>query len=136
MFCNCRENQNLHKTIEKLESDLIMLKEKNEDLKISKQEAIRELMQLKDTHNDMVSHMKIDLLNETSFREEVDRRLADVRAQVCIKLSTYLYVFLYFIGIHILCYSWNDFKWRMQPSGVNERGWRPKNCRWREKIRN
>lgn len=82
MFLIFSENQNLHKTIEKLESDLIMLKEKNEDLKVSKQEATRELMQLKDTHNDMVSHMKIDLMNETSFREDVDRRLADVRAQV------------------------------------------------------
>lgn len=65
----------------------MMLKEKNEDLKISKQDAIRELMQLKDTHNDMVSHMKIDLMNETSFREDVDRRLADVRAQVRPKFS-------------------------------------------------
>lgn len=90
------ENQNLHKTIEKLESDLIMLKEKNEDLKISKQEAIRELMQLKDTHNDMVSHMKIDLMNETSFREDVDRRLADVRAQVLAKFQILWNGFSYF----------------------------------------
>lgn len=58
------------------------MKEKYEDLKISKQDAVRELLQLKDTHNDMVTHIKADLLNETTFREDVDRRLADVRAQV------------------------------------------------------
>lgn len=58
------------------------LREKYEDLKMSKQEAIRELLQLKDTHNDVVTHIKADLMNESSFREDVDRRLADVRAQV------------------------------------------------------
>ncbi len=81
------ENQNLHKCVEKLESELIMFKEKYEDLKISKQEAVRELLQLKDTHNDMLSHIKVDLLNETSFREDVDRRLADVRGQVSEKMG-------------------------------------------------
>lgn len=58
------------------------LKEKHEDLKISKQDAVRDLLQLKDTHNNTVTHIKTDLLNESTFREDVDRRLADVRAQV------------------------------------------------------
>ncbi|XP_065209268.1 coiled-coil domain-containing protein 102A [Planococcus citri] len=76
------EKQLLHKNIEKLESELMDVKEKYEDLKVSKQEALRELMQLKDTHNDVVSHIKVDLMNETTFREDVDKRLADVRAQL------------------------------------------------------
>jgi predicted RNase H-like nuclease (RuvC/YqgF family) len=81
-FCILSENYNLHKNVEKLESELIELKEKYEDLKISKQDAVRELLQLKDTHNDVVTHIKADLMNENTFREDVDRRLADVRAQV------------------------------------------------------
>lgn len=78
----CSENHTLHKNVEKLESELIELKEKYEDLKVSKQDAIRELLQLKDTHNDVVTNIKADLMNESTFREDVDRRLADVRAQV------------------------------------------------------
>lgn len=77
-----RENQGLHKIIGKLESELMTLKEKHEDLKLSKQDAVRDLSQLKDTHNNTVTHIKADLLNESTFREDVDRRLADVRAQV------------------------------------------------------
>lgn len=76
------ENQGLHKIIGKLESELMTLKEKHEDLKLSKQDAVRDLSQLKDTHNNTVTHIKADLLNESTFREDVDRRLADVRAQL------------------------------------------------------
>lgn len=81
-MCVFSENHNLHKSIEKLESEVIELKEKYEDLKVSKQDAVRELLQLKDTHKDVVTHIKADLMNESTFREDVDRRLADVRAQV------------------------------------------------------
>ena len=76
------ENHNLHKTVEKLESELMELKEKYEGMKISKQEAIRELLHSKDTHNDVVTHIKADLMNESTFQEDIDRCLADVRAQV------------------------------------------------------
>lgn len=87
-FSFCSEKQFLHKKIEKLETELMGFTEKYEDLKVSKQEALRELMQLKHTHNEVVSHIKVDLHNETTFREDVDKRLADVRAQVNMGLNT------------------------------------------------
>lgn len=72
----------MHKTLEKIEMELSEMKEKCEDLKTSKQEAMRELLRLQDTHQDTVALIRADLLDEATSREGMDRRLADLRAQV------------------------------------------------------
>ncbi|XP_018918080.1 coiled-coil domain-containing protein 102A isoform X2 [Bemisia tabaci] len=76
------EKQSLHKTLEKIEMELSEMKEKCEDLKTSKQEAMRELLRLQDTHQDTVALIRADLLDEATSREGMDRRLADLRAQL------------------------------------------------------
>lgn len=76
------EKINLHKTIEKLQTELQEWKEKCEDLKLAKQETVRELLTLQDQHRDTIQQIQSDLQDETSSRESIDRRMADLRAEV------------------------------------------------------
>ena len=89
------EKNNLHKTIEKLRTDLQEAKDKCEDLKLAKQETVRELLALQDRHRDTIQQIQSDLQDETSSRESVDRRMADLRAEVGIisaELQSYILV--------------------------------------------
>ncbi|EEB18745.1 conserved hypothetical protein [Pediculus humanus corporis] len=76
------EKINLHKTIEKLQTELQEWKEKCEDLKLAKQETVRELLTLQDQHRDTIQQIQSDLQDETSSRESIDRRMADLRAEL------------------------------------------------------
>lgn len=89
------EKTNLHKNIERLHSELQEAKDKCEDLKQAKQETVRELLSLQDQHRDTIQQIQSDLQDETSTRESVDRRMADLRAEVGIisaELQSYLLV--------------------------------------------
>uniref|UniRef100_A0A0A9VSE3 Coiled-coil domain-containing protein 102A n=1 Tax=Lygus hesperus TaxID=30085 RepID=A0A0A9VSE3_LYGHE len=72
----------LHKNVERAESDLAECRQRCEELRASRQEAVRELLQLQDQHQDTVALIRADLLDEASSREGMDRRLADLRAQL------------------------------------------------------
>ncbi|KAI5730361.1 hypothetical protein M8J76_012782 [Diaphorina citri] len=76
------EKQALHRTIEKLENELTELKSKCEELKTCRQEATRELLTLQDLHEDTVASITADLMDEASTREDMDRRLTELRAQL------------------------------------------------------
>lgn len=76
------EKTQLHKTIERLSLELQEIKEKCEDLKLAKQETVRELLSLQDQHRDTIQQIQSDLQDETSSRENIDRRMADLRAEV------------------------------------------------------
>lgn len=71
----------MHRTLERIETELAESREKCEDLRVSRQEAVRELLQLQDQHQDTVALIQADLMDEASSREGMDRRLADLRAQ-------------------------------------------------------
>ncbi|BES98269.1 Coiled-coil domain containing [Nesidiocoris tenuis] len=72
----------LHKNVERVESELGECRQRCEELRASRQEAVRELLQLQDQHQDTVALIRADLLDEASSREGMDRRLADLRAQL------------------------------------------------------
>lgn len=76
------EKLNLHRSLERLEMELGESKERCEDLRASRQEAVRELLQLQDQHQDTVATIRADLMDEATSREGMDRRLADLRAQL------------------------------------------------------
>ncbi|CAB0018303.1 unnamed protein product [Nesidiocoris tenuis] len=78
----------LHKNVERVESELGECRQRCEELRASRQEAVRELLQLQDQHQDTVALIRADLLDEASSREGMDRRLADLRAQVSFGKST------------------------------------------------
>lgn len=72
----------LHRDLEKMQVELQELKDRCEDLRASKQEVVRELLQLQDQHQDQVRLIQLDLQDEATSREGMDRRLADLRTEV------------------------------------------------------
>uniref|UniRef100_T1JPH0 Myosin tail domain-containing protein n=1 Tax=Strigamia maritima TaxID=126957 RepID=T1JPH0_STRMM len=76
------EKTQLHKTHEKVQQDLNQMKMKFDDLKQSKQEALKELNQVKAEHQDEIQIIRLDLEDETNSRSSMDRRVADLRSQL------------------------------------------------------
>lgn len=76
------EKVSLHRSVERAEGELSEWRERCEELRASRQEAVRELLQLQDQHQDTVALIRADLLDEATSREGMDRRLADLRAQL------------------------------------------------------
>ncbi|XP_069679135.1 coiled-coil domain-containing protein 102A isoform X2 [Periplaneta americana] len=72
----------LHRSLEKMQGELQELKDRCEDLRASKQEVVRELLQLQDQHQDQVRLIQLDLQDEATSREGMDRRLADLRTEL------------------------------------------------------
>lgn len=81
-FSFCSEKTHLHHTIEKLSTELQEIKEKCEELRESRQEAVRELLTLQDQHQEELRLVRQDLQDETNSREGMDRRINDLRAEV------------------------------------------------------
>lgn len=77
-----REKSQLHHTTERLTSELQEMKDKCEELRESRQESVRELLNLQDQHAEEIRLMKSDLQDETNTREGMDRRINDLRAEV------------------------------------------------------
>lgn len=72
----------MHRNIEKLTGELQEAKEKCEELRDAKQEAVRELLQLQDQHQEELRVMRSDLQEESQSRENLDRRINELRAEV------------------------------------------------------
>ncbi|GJQ87208.1 hypothetical protein Trydic_g12560 [Trypoxylus dichotomus] len=76
------EKVQLHRNIEKLTGDLQEAKEKCDELRDAKQEAVRELLQLQDQHQEELRVMRSDLQEESQSRENLDRRINELRAEL------------------------------------------------------
>lgn len=77
-----REKVQLHRNIEKLTGDLQEAKEKCDELRDAKQEAVRDLLQLQDQHQEELRVMRSDLQEESQSRENLDRRINELRTEV------------------------------------------------------
>lgn len=76
------EKSQLHRNIERLTGELQEAKDKCEELREARQEAMRELLTLEDQHQKEVELIKSDLIDEANSREGMDKRLNDLRAEV------------------------------------------------------
>ncbi|CAH0546744.1 unnamed protein product [Brassicogethes aeneus] len=76
------EKSQLHRNIERLTGDLQEAKDKCEELRESRQEAMRELLTLEDQHLKEVELIKCDLIDEANSREGMDKRLSDLRTEL------------------------------------------------------
>lgn len=79
------EKSQLHQTIDRLNADIQELKEKCEELKEAKQEALRDILTLRDQHQEEVRLITSDLQEEANSREGMDRRINELRAEVCLE---------------------------------------------------
>lgn len=72
----------MHRTIEKLTVELQEAKDKFDELREARQEAVRELLTLQDQHQEELRLLRQDLQDETNSREAMDRRVNDLRTEV------------------------------------------------------
>lgn len=86
------EKSHLHRTIEKLTSELQEMKEKYEELREARQDTVRELLSIQDQHQEEVRLIRADLQDETNSREGMDRRINDLRTEVRFGLFLSLYI--------------------------------------------
>lgn len=77
------EKLQLHHTIEKLTGEIQEYRDKCDELKEAKQEAVRELLNLQDQHQEELRLIKSDLQDEANSREGMDRRINELRIEVC-----------------------------------------------------
>lgn len=76
------EKAQLHRNIEKLGGDLQEMKEKNEELREARQDAVRELLTVQDQHQEEVRLIRSDLMDEANSRDGMDRRINDLRTEL------------------------------------------------------
>lgn len=90
------EKSSIHKNVEKLVQELQDVKDKCEELRGAKQDAIRELLTLQEQQRAELRIINNALMEETSARECLERRIGELRIEVCLlpfakyeKLKTY-----------------------------------------------
>ncbi|XP_006897195.1 PREDICTED: coiled-coil domain-containing protein 102A [Elephantulus edwardii] len=72
----------LSRSIEKLEGELSQWKIKYEELSKTKQEMLKQLNILKETHQDELGRMSEDLEDELGARSSMDRKMAELRGEM------------------------------------------------------
>ncbi|XP_071542984.1 coiled-coil domain-containing protein 102A-like isoform X2 [Panulirus ornatus] len=72
----------LHRECSKWQSEANELRSRLDDVRASRQEAVKELVSLRTQHQKEVQCLQLEMLDEASSRECIDRRLADLRAEL------------------------------------------------------
>ncbi|XP_037938928.1 coiled-coil domain-containing protein 102A isoform X2 [Teleopsis dalmanni] len=76
------EKSLLHKNIEKLTLEVQELRDRQEELRAAKQEAVRELLTLQEQHRAEMRIVNNSLQEEVSSRENLERRLGELRTEL------------------------------------------------------
>lgn len=105
--------------------ELQELRDKHEELRAAKQEAVRELLTLQEQHRAEVRILNNSLQEEVMSRENLERRLCELRTEVSIE--TQLFNQEYKESKVKTFFSSKDCKLKMHLNGANENAWRLKN---------
>ncbi|XP_050300693.1 coiled-coil domain-containing protein 102A isoform X2 [Anthonomus grandis grandis] len=76
------EKDSLQRLLDRINNELHEEKEKCDELRDAKQDAMRQLLNLQDDHEKEIQLIKADLLDEASNREGTDKKLNDLRAEL------------------------------------------------------
>lgn len=75
----------MYKTIEILKAELEDFKEKYEEVRSAKQEAVRELLTLQEQHKAEIRILTNSQMEEANARENLERKLCEIRSEVMLK---------------------------------------------------
>lgn len=120
-----REKNNLYKTIEKLSSELEDAKEKCEELRGARQEAVRELLTLQEQHKAELRILNNSQVEEANARENMERKLCEIRSEVSAFWPCEIprlhgsFFCSYQRVFYRLPISWSVYKLRMPLNGAN-----------------
>lgn len=70
--------------MDKFKNEIVQLRERCEELEDSRTDALKELSDIKSRFQGELNAAQTNLVDETSNREGLDRRLSELRAEVCI----------------------------------------------------
>ncbi|XP_029055331.1 coiled-coil domain-containing protein 102A isoform X2 [Osmia bicornis bicornis] len=76
------EKNSLHRGMEKLKAEVVQLRKQCGELVESKDEAIKELLELKERFQFELSDVQADIIDQASSREGMNRRLCELRAEL------------------------------------------------------
>ncbi|XP_072394055.1 coiled-coil domain-containing protein 102A isoform X1 [Diabrotica undecimpunctata] len=76
------EKSQLHRSIDRLNTELQETKDRCDEMKESRQDTMREILLLQDQHQKELQLIKADLQDEANSREGMDKRLNDLRAEL------------------------------------------------------
>lgn len=82
-FHSIRENNSLHRTVEKLKAEVKQLREQCEELSEIRADAMKELSELKERFQlELSDEHIIDLMDNINNAESMDHRLTELRTEV------------------------------------------------------
>ncbi|XP_076286520.1 coiled-coil domain-containing protein 102A [Lasioglossum baleicum] len=76
------EKNSLHRGMEKLKAEIIQLRKQCDDLEESKAKAMRDLLELKDRFHIELCDMQANLIDDSSNRDSMNRRLSELRTEL------------------------------------------------------
>lgn len=79
----------MYKTIENLTTELEDIKEKYEEIRSAKQEAVRELLTLQEQHKAELRILTNSQMEEANAREHLERKLCELRSEVIFHLNSF-----------------------------------------------
>lgn len=79
---NFSEKKHLMKSLDKTRQEMEECKNKCEDLRTARQDAVRELLTMQETHHAEVRIMNHSLQEEINARETLERRLSEMRTEL------------------------------------------------------
>lgn len=68
-MCGARENAALQRSVETLRRDLSEMRARLDDVRLSRQETLKQLMELRAQHENQLTSIQLDLRDETSSRQ-------------------------------------------------------------------
>jgi coiled-coil domain-containing protein 102 len=80
------EKSILHKHIDKIDVELQQIRNKSEEMRLAKQDAVRELLTQQEQHRAELRIANNLLQEETTVREAMERRLCELRTEVIFKI--------------------------------------------------
>lgn len=127
-----RDEKNvIHKNFEKFRQDMQELREKCEELRAAKQDAVRELLTLQEQHRVEMRITNNSLQEEVAARETLERRLCELRTEVRHQHQLF-YSRSY--KLTSLCSS-SACRRRTRPSGASASAWKRKSSTWSARTR-
>lgn len=129
------EKSAMHQNVEKLVQELQDVRDKCEELRGAKQDAIRELLTLQEQQRAELRIINNSLMEEISARECLERRIAELRIEVCLLQKNEKFEKKNKIKFSIDRKSWNDCKPKTPMSGENANDSKQRNWHWNVTIR-
>lgn len=125
----------MQQNAEKLVTELEEVKDKCEELRGAKQDAVRELLTIQEQHRAELRILSNSQQDDIAARESLERRMADLRVEVSVAVTSPIIIISHVIFDSLFC-SWNGCNRRTHLNGAKEKDWKLINWLLKEITKN